>query len=63
MDPLGGSANANALIDRLIDTSACRADTDIPEDDPRWPLVARVAFISGSAAALWALIHLVARSH
>jgi hypothetical protein len=52
---------ADALA--LTDASSCDlpVDGDIAEEDVRWPLIARVAFITSTGAAMWALIHLMAR--
>ena len=41
--------------------SAPPLDNDVSADVQRWPLMARIAFITAAAAALWMLIHLAAR--
>lgn len=58
MDLTAGRADATALTDAA--PAVLRIDPDGFEDE-RWPLVARFAFITSTAAALWVLIHLAAR--
>ena len=55
MDLIAGRPDAPAPL------SALPRDIDLSADVQRWPRIARIAFITAAAVALWMLIHLAAR--
>ena len=56
-----GAKRAKTSLAKIAKSGKARSRAAVAVADDKWPMMGRLALITGSAAALWTLIYLGAR--